>query len=752
MALAVALPFVSALVSPIVEQFRLRTAPIIAAASGVASFAIVISIWLTVGPVTAAYPWVPTAGLAFALRLDALGFLFSVLITGAGAVILAYSYAYMTHEGETPRFYAYMSLFMGSMLGLALAGDLILLFVFWELTTISSFLLIGFRRDERRSISSALKALIITGLGGLVLLISFVLVWSVVGSFDMGDVLASGDALRGSPLLLPILLLFVVAVAAKSAQFPLHIWLPDAMVAPTPVSAYLHSAAMVKAGIYLVARFLPALASVEWNVIILPLGMATMIVGGLLAIRSVDLKRILAYSTISQLGLLVSAFGLASITSQEAGLLHLVNHVGMKAALFLVAGGVTLATGVTDIRNLGGLRKRMPVTAVAAGIAAVSMAGLPPLGGFLSKEVYFESTIESGLIWALVLAVLGGALTLAYSLYFFSRIFMGESSTKAPRETLVLAVPALILAGLTLVLGVFPSIVSGLISSIAQPDGVSAFAPNLLSVSGETLAMSAVSIALGLLLLWKYEAVAAVLSRGAEALGRATPNGIYEGLAGAARRVSRSIGFAVQNGSIRRYSGILFLFVIVSLVWPFSFGPLEMPVIRDARDVSIVTILVALVIFAALAAFLRNILHAILSLSGMGFLLAMTFMFLNAPDLSMTQILVELVFLVIFLIVVYRIPFRAKQPSKPRGPVDALLAAGMVLGVTLVVSLSLSAFLLPSVATFYLDPGLAPFTGGQNVVNIIVTNFRAFDTLGEITVIVLASLAVYTLLRRWRSD
>ncbi len=750
-ALAVVLPFVSALLSPLVERLRSQTAPILASASGAASFAILIAAWMTSGPLVVSYSWVPTVGLGFTLRLDALGLLFSLLITGAGAVILAYSYGYMAREGDRPRFYAYMSLFMGSMLGLALAGDLILLFVFWELTTISSFLLIGFRRDQAGSVSAALKALLITGLGGLALLVSFLLVWSVVGSFEVGRVLTAGAALQASPLLLPILLLFVVAVAAKSAQFPLHVWLPDAMVAPTPVSAYLHSAAMVKAGVYLLVRFLPVLSSVEWTAVVLPLGMVTMILGGLLAIRSVDLKRILAYSTISQLGLMASALGLASTASQEAGLLHLVNHAVMKASLFLVAGGVTLATGVADIRNLGGLRYKMPLTALAAGMAAFSMAGLPPFGGFLSKEVYFESALESGMIWAPVLAVLGGSLTFAYSLYFFSRIFLGRRSPESAAESPLLSIPALILAGLTLVLGVFPDLVTGFISSVAHPSGVGVFAPSLLLPSASGLAMSGASIALGLVILWKYEVVAAGLNSLLRALGGATPNGVYEGLVGVSRRVAATLGYAVQNGSIRRYSGVLVLFVLLSLIWPLSFGPLELPAVRDARDISTIVILVALVVFAALAAFFRDVLHAVLSLSGMGFLLAMTFMFLNAPDLAMTQILVEMVFLVIFLIVLYKIPFRAIQPSRPRGPLDGLLALGIVIGVTLLVGMSLSAFLLPSVATYYLDRP-AELTGGDNVVNIVVTNFRAFDTLGEITVIVLASLAVYTLLRRWRSD
>lgn len=749
--LALALPFISMLLSGPLERLRSGNASLTAIGSGGASFIILLFVWMAGGGASATFPWIPSAGISFILRLDALAFLFSTLVTGVGALILVYSHGYMAHEAGAPRFYAYMSLFMGSMLGLVLAADLILLFLFWELTTLSSFLLIGYRREESRAIAAALKALLITGLGGLALLISFLLIRSVAGTFALDVVLQSGDALRTSGVLVPTLILFAAAVAAKSSQFPFHIWLPDAMVAPTPVSAYLHSAAMVKAGVYLLARFLPALVSEGWEIIFIPLGIATMILGGLQAIRSVDLKRILAYSTISQLGLLVSAFGMGILTGQEAGLFHLLNHAVMKSALFLVAGGVTLATGVTNIRELGGLRRKMPLTATACGLAAFSMAGIPPLGGFLSKEVYFEAALESGLIWVPVLAVLGGGLTFAYSLYFFSRIFLGSGIAEGGEERLTMAVPALALAVLALLLGVYPALAAGLVSMSVFAGEEVVFAPSLLSLSLDTLLMTGASALLGFLILWRYEAAAGALSRRVARLGRATTDALYEGLVGASRGISRAAARLIQNGSVRRYTGVLVLFVLLTLLWPLPYPTFEMPEVSSARDIVLATVLLAMVVFAGLAAALRRTLHAVLSLSGMGFLLAMTFMLLNAPDLAMTQILVEMVLLVIFLMVLYKIPFRAIQPSRRRGPADFLLAVGMVLGVTSLVALSLSAFLLPSVATYFLEIPVE-LTGGRNVVNVVVTDFRAFDTLGEITVIGLASLAVYTLLRRWGGD
>ncbi len=747
---ALTAPFISMLFASPLERLRPGFASILTAAAGASSFAILLMVWAAGGETTLVYPWIPSAGISFAIRLDALSFLFALLITGIGSLILAYSYRYMAHEQEAHRFYAYMALFMGSMLGLVLSGDLILLFLFWELTTLSSFLLIGYRREQKRSVSAALKALLITGLGGLALLVSFLLMAAVVGSFSLEQVLVSGDLLRASALFLPILLLFAVAVAAKSAQFPLHVWLPDAMVAPTPVSAYLHSAAMVKAGIFLLARFLPALVSETWQVILLPLGTATMILGGLQAIRSTELKRILAYSTISQLGLLASAFGTASLTGQEAALFHLMNHAALKASLFLVAGAVTFATGLNDITELGGLRKRMPLTALACALAALSMAGIPPLGGFLSKEVYYEATLKTGALWPVILGVLGGSLTFAYSLYFFSRIFLGRGEEETTREPVSLAVPALVLAVVTLLFGVVPSLATGLVSASVFPEGAH-FAPSLLSASPETLIMSLSSAVLGLLILWRYGAAVSFLHRFARVLGRLTADAAYEGFVGASRRFCRAVGLLIQNGSVRRYTGVFILFVIVALLWPLPLPAMEVPVLQDARDVVLAIILFAMVLFAALAASLRDTLHAVLSLSGMGFLLAMAFMLLNAPDLAMTQILVEMVFLVIFLIILYRIPFRAIKPSRRRGPADLLLGVLIAIGVTALVALSIAAF-SQSVATYYLDPTLLDLTGGRNVVNVVVTDFRAFDTLGEITVIGLASLAVYTLLRRWKAD
>lgn len=755
---ALALPFAAMLVAPLLHRRDARVPGVLGAAAGGTSLLILLLLWVLRGPSTASYPWIPSAGVAFVLRLDALSLLFASLVTGIGAVIFAYAATYMAHERGGRPFYAYMALFMGSMLGLVLSGDLILLFVFWELTTISSFLLIGLHREEPESVAAATKALLITGLGGLALLVSLLGMAAVAGTFDLEAVLASGEALQASGLHLPVLLLFLVAVAAKSAQFPLHIWLPDAMVAPTPVSAYLHSAAMVKAGIFLLARFLPALVSSAWVDLLVPLGTVTMVLGGLMAIRAVELKRILAYSTVSQLGLLATAFGIAGPVGQEAGLLHLLNHAAFKASLFLVAGAVTHATGLTNLGELGGLRHRMPLTGAACGLAALSMAGIPPLGGFLSKELFFEATLETGQLWVPAVALVGGGLTFAYSWNFFARIFLGPPGPEA-HEAPALGGPALLLALLSLALGLTPFLATGVIGDALHPAGAEGLAPHLLALKPEAALMSLGSVLLGLLVVWRYGAAVRGLDRLVGALARATPDAAYGYLVARAHGAAGRLGLAVQNGSLQRYTGALLLAVTAALLAPLiplltaggSLPTVDLPPLQAVRDVVLVLVLLALGVFALLAAVLRDTLYAILALSGMGFLLAMVFMLLNAPDLAMTQILVELVFLAIFLIVVYKIPLRAVRTPRRRGAGDVLLASGVFVGATYLVSRSLAAF-DTSVAEWFLQPELLDLTGGRNVVNVILTDFRAFDTLGEITVIVLAALGVYALLRGWRRD
>lgn len=714
--------------------------------AAVLSFVFLSFFWAFVGEAVVVFEWIPAAGLNLVLRLDALAYLFAALITGIGAVIMFYSHHYV-EEGRR-RYFAYLSLFMGSMLGLVLAGDLISLFVFWELTTISSFLLIGFDKTDSKAQFSAFKALLITGLGGLALLGSLILMSVAAGSFNIAALLRSNEAIRASGFYGPILLLFAIGVITKSAQFPLHIWLPDAMVAPTPVSAYLHSAAMVKAGIYLLARFLPALASTDWQTLFYVFGMVTTLLGGVMAIRSTELKRILAYSTVSQLGLLVWSFSTAVEAGQKAGLLHIISHALSKASLFLVVGAVTHATHVNDIRNLGGLWRKMPVTAAAAGISAFSLAGLPPTLGFQSKELLFEASLKTNPPTTPILLVLGSGLTFAYILYFFAKIFLIGKTNDEVKEPAYLAFPALFLS-LANVFAVFtPSATLGLVyAAVFGPGSFTEF-----KVSTEGILMSLASALVGLMLVRNYGKLVLYADGLNMRLQDYSVDRLYGLFVGSLNRIAAHVGLMIQNGSIRRYSLAFLVFAVAAFTPSFVFTNLKVPVLVTMNDWLLAGVLLGMVVMAALASFFNNLLYAVLSLSGMGFLLALTFMLLKAPDLAMTQIVVELVFIVFFLIVIYKIPTRAIKKPRPVKPFDILLAVAAAVGVTAQINASLANTYYTSDAYFFLDPEKIKQTGGTNIVNVILVDFRAFDTWGEITVLVLAALATYTLLRRWKHD
>lgn len=746
LSISLAAPFVASAVSAMSAKGSGRAGGVAGFLAAVLSFVVVSFLWVFHGETSVVYGWVPSAGLNFVIRLDALAYLFAVLITGIGAVIMYYSIHYI--EQGRSRYFAYLSLFMGSMLGLVLAGDLISLFVFWELTTVSSFLLIGFDKTEAKAQSSAFKALLITGLGGLSLLGSLILMAVAAGSYDIADILMSNEVIRASGFYGPLLMLFAVGVATKSAQFPLHIWLPDAMVAPTPISAYLHSAAMVKAGVYLLARFLPALASTDWQTIFYVFGMITTLIGSILAIRSTELKRILAYSTISQLGLLVWAFSTAVDYGQKAGLLHIISHALSKASLFLVVGAVTHATHVNDIRNLGGLWRKMPITASAAAISAISLAGLPPTLGFQSKELLFEASFKNQPPFTPFLLVVGGGLTFAYILYFFGKIFLVGKPSDDVKEPVYLAVPALFLGLMNLVAVVTPSASLGLVySAVYGPGSFTEF-----KISAEGLLMSGFTAAVGLLLIRGYGKASSTAEGLVALLQPYSVDRYYGWFVGSLNRVAARVGLFVQNGSIRRYSFAFLVFAVAAFTPSFVFTNLKIPNLVTMNDWLLAGVLLGMTVMAGLATFFNNLLYAVLSLSGMGFLLALTFMLLKAPDLAMTQIVVELIFIVFFLIVVYKIPARAVKKPRPMKPIDILLAAAAAVGVTAQINASLSNTYYPSDAYFFLDPEKVKQTGGTNIVNVILVDFRAFDTWGEITVLVLAALATYTLLRRWKHD
>ncbi|MFQ5882042.1 MAG: hydrogen gas-evolving membrane-bound hydrogenase subunit E [Candidatus Methylomirabilales bacterium] len=703
-------------------------------------------------------PWVPLLDVDITFMVDGLSLFFALLISFAGSLIMAYGRFYLGPEENHGKFFAYMLLFMGSMLGVVLTGNLIALFVFWELTSLSSFLLIGFWDRREASRYGATKALIITAGGGIAMLIGFILLHQLTGSWAVEEALRQGEVIRSSSLYLPILGLVFFGCVTKSAQTPFHIWLPNAMEAPTPVSAYLHSAAMVKAGLYLVARLYPALSGTEaWLYLVGGVGLLTLCVGGFLALGQDDLKALLAYSTVSQLGLIMTLYGLGTRQGVVAGSLHLMNHAVFKAALFLCVGMVEHETGTRRLSQLGGLWRAMPWTGTFTVIAAAAMAGLPPLGGFVSKELFYMATLEvarEGAVRILfpLLAVLGSVLTFAYSLRLVYGVFFGRPGQppRHPHEAPVgMRFSPLVLTLFNPLFGLWPAPAGQfLLRPMAEGilGGRTEVHLALWHGLGLPLGMSAAAIAFGLLL---YRAAWRTEQWQERAFSRFSLDSLYDGGLLLLSRLGRGVSIQLQSGILRQY--LLWILSFLSLLILFTFTSHRVSLVpAEARSaLSYEGLLLALIIATAVAVVLASQpLPAVILLGGVGYLLGILFIILYAPDLALTQILIETVSLILFLLVIYRLPpFIPEQASRGRLLRDSLLATGVGGAVTAVLLATVGQGYYPSIADFFLRESL-PGGGGRNVVNVILIDFRGYDTLGEITVLGIALLGVVTLLMR----
>ncbi|MCM3745893.1 Na(+)/H(+) antiporter subunit B [Paenibacillus pasadenensis] len=734
------------------------------------------------GAITAAARWIPSLGINLELKLDGLGMLFALLIAGIGVLVVLYSIFYLDHRKEAAaRFYVCLLLFMGAMLGVVLSDHLIVLYGFWELTSITSFLLIAFWHQREASLAGAMKSLLITAFGGLSMLAGFLLLGLAGGSWRISELAGSLDALKSSPLLVPAMLLIALGVFTKSAQFPFHIWLPDAMEAPTPVSAYLHSATMVKAGLYLAARLLPVFAGeAVWFVLLTVSGLATLLYGSFRAVKQTDLKSLLAYSTISQLGLVLTLLGLASAyppgaeaklaaygsAAAAAALLHLANHAAFKGALFMAAGIVDHETGTRDIRHLGGLMRLMPVTFAVSLAASLSMAGVPPFGGFISKELFFGSAlaaIRSGgwsaaAVLIPIVAWTASAFTFLYSAVFVWRTFGGSGSTereKQPHEASPgLLLPPLLLAGAALLLGVMPGLIT---SGVLQP-ALAAVYP------GAPESYAKVSLWHGwtpeLLMTFGVFAAGALLFLAAPKLpllhrAARTPfswNGLYSGGLKGLDRASGKLTSLYLTGSMRHYAGYVVLFFIVALsaaVW--LSGGFRISLHGMAPVTIYEGIAVGALIASALAVpFAQSRMMAILLTGTVGYLVVLFFVLFRAPDLALTQMIVETVSVALFLLCFYHLPALKKERTAVKTKViNGIIAAASGIVVTVLALGAFSGRSFPSIAEYYLKNSYE-LAGGKNVVNVILVDFRGFDTMLEIVVLGIASYAIYGLIRlKW---
>ncbi len=726
--------------------------------------------------------WLPRFGLDLTWRMDGVSWMFALLITGIGALIVLYARYYMSAEDPLPRFYSFLLGFMGSMLGLVLSGNLIQIVFFWEMTSLLSFLLIGYWYHNANAREGAHMALVVTALGGFALLVGMLILGHIVGSYDVDVFLASLETVRASPLFTPALVLILLGAFTKSAQFPFHFWLPHAMAAPTPVSAYLHSATMVKAGIYLLIRLWPIMSGSEtWYYTVTIAGLVTFLLGGIFAVVQNDLKGILAYSTISHLGLITLLIGLSTPLALGAAIFHVFNHATFKASLFMAAGIIDHETGTRDVRRLSGLMRYMPITGTLAIIAAGSMAGVPLLNGFISKEMFLTEALEvhtGSLMDRLlpVFATIGSAFSVLYSLRFIHQVFFGPKPKDLPREPKEpvswMRLPVEFLVLVCLVVGVVPGLVVGplLQTAVSPLVGVATPDYNLALWHGFTPALmlsilALVGGALGYVLLYRYLGNRDYTT--APWTGRVRARQLFDYglryLEYGATRFTRFFG-------TRRLQPQLFLLMLVTVIAGVSPFVLErwsgrpLPALMGQQpltpsDPSFIAIWILGAASAMGAAVMAKFhrLAAVILASGAGLVVCLTFVWLSAPDLAVTQLLVEIVTTVLLLLGLRWLPRRLQGLPPPGGVLRANLRRGRDLGLALLAGGGLAAFAFAAM-TRPVTNGISDFFlrnsyeggGGKNVVNVLLVDFRGFDTMGEITVLGIVGLTVFALLRRFR--
>jgi multicomponent K+:H+ antiporter subunit A len=712
--------------------------------------------------------WLPALGLDFGLRMDGLAWLFALLVGGIGALVVLYAAWYLDPADPARRFFVFLLLFMGAMLGVVLADNLILLVVFWELTSLSSFLLIGYWHGRSDAREGARMALAITGAGGLCLLAGVLLVGHIVGSFELDRVLQSGELIREHPLHLTALVLVLLGAFTKSAQFPFHFWLPHAMAAPTPVSAYLHSATMVKAGVFLLARLYPALGGNEaWFWIVSLTGLATLLVGAYIAIFKHDLKGLLAYSTISHLGLITLLFGLDEPLAVVAGVFHIINHATFKAGLFMSAGIIDHETGTRDMRRINGLFKLMPFTATLGMVAAAAMAGVPLLNGFLSKEMFFAETVakqsHGAMEWLLPAgATLAGLFSVAYSMRFIhDTFFNGEpvGLDRTPHEPpFFMRLPVLLLVLACIAVGLAPAWVAGPALAVAAQAALHgtplpAYTLALWHGVNLPLLMSTIAVAGGVALYFGLQRFVN-LHRLARLPGWIASGGreLFAGLLEGGVALARALTRALQNGRLQRYLLLLVSMALAAGLAPFMLAPAAAPPAGAARlhleDLAFGTAAVGLIGIAATFGTVlahRQRLLALLLMGAAGLVVCLAFVGLSAPDLALTQLLVEVVSIVLLMLALHWLPAEsAPEAARWRQWRDGLVALAVGLGVAALAWMVLTRP-ADSISGYFLQTTRS-LGGGANAVNVIIVDYRGLDTLGEITVMAIAALVVHALL------
>lgn len=763
LALIILLPFLGAMLPYAVPaQKQLNITSLVVAVTSISLILLISQAPAVIAnvPVRLAIEWLPVLGLNLSFRLDGLSLLFASLILGIGLLIVIYAHYYLTNQDNRPKFFACLLLFMGSMLGIVTSDNLILMWFFWELTSISSFLLIGYWSHESQARRGARMSIAITGGGGLALLAGILLVGNIAGSYQLDAIFAAADAIRAHALYLPALLLILLGAFTKSAQFPFQFWLPHAMSAPTPVSAYLHSATMVKAGIFLMARLFPVLGGTpEWFIIVTLTGLTTMLFGAYFALFKTDLKGLLAFSTVSHLGLITMLLGLGSAGALLAALFHILNHATFKAALFMIAGIIDHEAGSRDLRKLSGLRKFMPYTMVLAAITAAAMAGVPFLNGFLSKEMFFVESYQQhlfgGLSWLIpVLATVGAMLSVAYSIRFVHGVFFDKVADKLPKQPheppLMMRVPVIILAIMCIGVGIAPMLfVAELLQAAIAVVNPYPYIVEMQLWHGLNLAllMSALAFLGGLGIYFNREELLS-FNRQFE---HHNAKDIFAKTVKNATNFCHSLINRLETGSLQRYVAALLILTII-FVLPEIYQITQLTGSRAQQPINSVAIVGAIMItFAALgtAAFHHHRLQALMMLSVVGLMVSLTFIHFSAPDLALTQLVVEVVSIILMILALFFMPQRVPNASSSGRVARDILIAGFIGGIVGAINFAILTRPFASISDFFIEQAV-PGGGGSNVVNVILVDFRGFDTLGEITVLAIAAAGIHKLLNNLR--
>jgi len=721
------------------------------------------------GTIIQTWTWLPQLGIDLSFRLDALGLLFCLLISGIGTLIYIYAYYYLNPRNSLSKLYLLLMLFMASMLGISLSNNLILLLIFWELTSISSFLLVGYWSNYEAAQRGSRMALTITGMGGLAMLGGFILLGQMTGTYQIDQILTMKDQIQSHSLFVPSLLLILTGAFTKSAQFPFHFWLPNAMAAPTPVSAYLHSATMVKAGIFLLARFTPIFVGAAlYHNIVTFVGLFTLCMAAFFAIFKEDLKGLLAYSTISHLGLIVCLLGIGSPLAVAAAIFHIINHATFKAALFMLAGIIDHETGTRDLRKLSGIWQLLPFTATLTMITAASMAGVPLTNGFLSKEMFFTELLAnlSGpvLIVSAILATLAGIFAVAYSVrlvhgvFFDGPIGLEVPNQKAHEPPLGMRVPAILLAVLCILVGLLPALlVENIVNATARastqmPDFIGSHLA-LWHGFNLPLLMSVIALFGGIIFYFALAKGGRIRDIDLDPLlGKFQGRVLFDLFLKHLLLNSRKFKRQTENGSLQSYLMWIVLFSGALLTIPFINQGLTTGT-RELVHAPAIAIVLWLLLFSAcwmMLWFHHERIKAVLISGAVGLVVTLVFVTLSAPDLALTQITVDVVTTVLLLMSLSLLPqLTPYESSVSRRWRDALIAIGSGFGIGWISWLMLTRD-HNSISWFFMQQSL-PLGGGSNVVNVILVDFRGFDTFGEITVLGIAAIGALCLMDGMRA-